>query len=45
MKTITQLFSISLLTLMTACNGQVKKEEKDPVIQQAIGELEGRLNN
>ena len=24
---------------------EVKKEEKDPVIQQAIGELEGRLNN
>jgi tetratricopeptide (TPR) repeat protein len=24
---------------------QVKKEEKDPVIQQAIGELETRLNN
>ena len=24
---------------------QVKKEEKDPVIQQAIGELEERLNN
>lgn len=25
--------------------GEVKKEEKDPVIQQAIVELEGRLNN
>ena len=25
--------------------GQVKKEEKDPVIQKAIGELEERLNN
>jgi Flp pilus assembly protein TadD len=24
---------------------EVKKEEKDPVIQQAIGELEGRLKN
>ncbi|WP_031528668.1 tetratricopeptide repeat protein [Dyadobacter crusticola] len=24
---------------------EVKKEEKDPVIQQAVGELEGRLNN
>jgi tetratricopeptide (TPR) repeat protein len=24
---------------------EVKKEEKDPAIQQAIGELEGRLNN
>jgi len=24
---------------------EVKKEEKDPVIQQAISELEGRLNN
>ncbi|WP_138481036.1 tetratricopeptide repeat protein [Dyadobacter bucti] len=24
---------------------EVKNEEKDPVIQQAIGELEGRLNN
>lgn len=24
---------------------EVKEEEKDPVIQQAIGELEGRLNN
>ncbi|MCE7041171.1 tetratricopeptide repeat protein [Dyadobacter sp. CY312] len=24
---------------------EVKKEEKDPIIQQAIGELEGRLNN
>jgi tetratricopeptide (TPR) repeat protein len=24
---------------------EVKKEEKDPVIQQAIGELEGRLND
>ena len=24
---------------------EVKKEEKDPVIQQAIGELEGRLGN
>lgn len=24
---------------------EVKKEERDPVIQQAIGELEGRLNN
>ena len=46
MKTITQLFSISLLTLMTACNGQVKKEEKEALAKQpgtlvktAVGEI------
>ncbi len=46
MKTITQIFSISLLTLMTACNGQVKKEEKEALAKQpgnivktAIGEI------
>jgi tetratricopeptide (TPR) repeat protein len=41
------------LTLVELCDkeqarkvlSEVKKEEKDPVIQQAIGELEGRLNN
>lgn len=46
MKTMTQIFSISLLTLMTACNGQVKKEEKEALAKQpgnivktAIGEI------
>ncbi|MEP7095367.1 MAG: sorbosone dehydrogenase family protein [Flavobacterium sp.] len=46
MKTVTQIFSISLLTLMTACNGQVKKEEKEAlakqpgnIIKTAIGEI------
>jgi glucose/arabinose dehydrogenase len=46
MKTVTQIFSISLLTLMTACNGQVKKEEKEALAKQpgnivktAIGEI------
>lgn len=46
MKTATQIFSISLLTLMTACNGQVKKEEKETLAKQpgnivktAIGEI------
>jgi glucose/arabinose dehydrogenase len=34
MKTVTQIFSISLLTLMTACNGQVKKEEKEALAKQ-----------
>ncbi|EJL66660.1 PQQ-dependent sugar dehydrogenase [Flavobacterium sp. CF136] len=46
MKTMTQIFSISLLTLMTACNGQVRKEEKEALAKQpgnivktAIGEI------
>lgn len=46
MKTVTQIFSISLLSLMTACNGQVKKEEKEALTKQpgnivktAIGEI------
>lgn len=46
MKTVTQIFSISLLILMTACNGQVKKEEKEALAKQsgnivktAIGEI------
>lgn len=46
MKTATQLFSISLLILMTACNGQVKKEEKEAlakqpgnVVKTAVGEI------
>jgi len=46
MKRVTQIFSISLLTLMTACNGQVKKEEKEALAKQpgnivktAIGEI------
>ena len=46
MKTVTQIFSISLLTLMTACNGQVRKEEKEALAKQpgnivktAIGEI------
>jgi len=46
MRNITQLFSISLLTVLTACNGQVKKEEKETLAKQpntivktAIGDL------
>jgi len=46
MKTAKQLFSISLLILMTACNGQVKKEEKEAlakqpgnVVKTAVGEI------
>jgi glucose/arabinose dehydrogenase len=46
MKTIRQIFSISLVSLMTACNGQVKKEEKEAlakqpgnVVKTAIGEI------
>lgn len=46
MKTTAQLFSISLLAIMTACNGQVKKEEKETLAKQpntivktAIGDL------
>ncbi|WP_264535130.1 PQQ-dependent sugar dehydrogenase [Flavobacterium sp. N1736] len=46
MKTTIQLFSVSLLTLMTACNGQVKKEEKEALAKQpanivktAIGDI------
>jgi glucose/arabinose dehydrogenase len=46
MKNTTQLFSISLLAILTACNGQVKKEEKEALAKQpniivktAIGDL------
>ena len=46
MKTTAQIFSISLLAIMTACNGQVKKEEKETLAKQpniivktAIGDL------
>ena len=46
MKTTAQIFSISLLAIMTACNGQVKKEEKEALAKQpniivktAIGDL------
>jgi len=46
MKTTTQIFSLSLLAIMTACNGQVKKEEKEALAKQpniivktAIGDL------
>lgn len=46
MKTATQLFSIALLSIMTACNGQVKKEEKEAlakqpgnVVKTAIGDI------
>ncbi|MDW8849355.1 sorbosone dehydrogenase family protein [Flavobacterium sp. MMLR14_040] len=46
MKTATQLLSISLLIIMTACNGQVKKEEKEALAKQpgnivktAVGEI------
>ncbi|SHG92080.1 Glucose/arabinose dehydrogenase, beta-propeller fold [Flavobacterium frigidimaris] len=46
MKTTAQLYSISLLAIMTACNGQVKKEEKETLAKQpntivktAIGDL------
>lgn len=46
MKNTTQLFSISLLAILTACNGQVKKEEKEAlakqlnvVVKTAIGDL------
>jgi glucose/arabinose dehydrogenase len=46
MKNTVQLLSISLLTILTACNGQVKKEEKDAlakqpanVVKTAIGDL------
>lgn len=46
MKTVTQILSILLLTLITACNGQVKKEEKEALVKQpgnivktAIGEI------
>ncbi|KQO33338.1 L-sorbosone dehydrogenase [Flavobacterium sp. Leaf82] len=46
MKTTAQIFSISLLAILTACNGQVKKEEKEAlakqpntVVKTAIGDL------
>jgi len=46
MKTAIQTFSISLLTIITACNGQVKKEEKealakqpDIVVKTAVGDI------
>lgn len=46
MKTAIQFLSLSLLTIMTACNGQVKKEEKEAlakqpanVVKTAVGEL------
>jgi len=46
MKTTAQIFSISLLTILTACNGQVKKEEKealakqpDIIVKTAIGDI------
>ncbi|MEP7094072.1 MAG: sorbosone dehydrogenase family protein [Flavobacterium sp.] len=46
MKIITQISSVILLTLLTACNGQVKKEEKEALAKQpgnivktAIGEI------
>jgi len=46
MKRSLPLFSISLLALMTACNGQVKKEEKEAlskqpgnIVKTAIGDL------
>ena len=46
MKNSLPLFSISLLILMTACNGQVKKEEKEAlakqpgnVVKTAIGDI------
>lgn len=46
MKTTAQIFSISLLAIMTACNGQVKKEEKETLAKQpniivktAIGDI------
>lgn len=46
MKNTTQLFSISLLAILTACNGQVKKEEKEAlakqpnvVVKTAVGDL------
>lgn len=46
MKKSLSLFSIPLLALMTACNGQVKKEEKealakqsDNIVKTAIGDL------
>jgi glucose/arabinose dehydrogenase len=34
MKTTIQFLSLSLLTIMTACNGQVKKEEKEALAKQ-----------
>ncbi len=46
MKTTIQLLSLSLLTVMTACQGQVKKEEKEAlakqpptVVKTAIGDI------
>ncbi|MFH7017892.1 PQQ-dependent sugar dehydrogenase [Flavobacterium sp. FlaQc-47] len=46
MKTTAQIFSLSLLAIMTACNGQVKKEDKEALAKQpnvtvktAIGDL------
>ena len=46
MKTTIQFLSLSLLTIMTACNGQVKKEEKEAlakqpanVVKTAIGDI------
>jgi glucose/arabinose dehydrogenase len=46
MKNTTHLFSISLFTILTACQGQVKKEEKEAlskqpptVVKTAIGDL------
>ena len=46
MKNTTPLFSISLLAILTACNGQVKKEEKEAlskqpntIVKTAVGDL------
>ncbi|KFF05298.1 PQQ-dependent sugar dehydrogenase [Flavobacterium reichenbachii] len=46
MKTIIPLFTAALLALMTSCNGQVKKEEKEAlaaqpgnIVKTAIGDL------
>ena len=46
MRTATQLFTISLLIILTACNGQIKKEEKEAlakqpgnVVKTAVGDL------
>jgi glucose/arabinose dehydrogenase len=46
MKTTAQIFSLSLLAIITSCNGQVKKEEKEALAKQpnitvktAIGDL------
>jgi len=45
MKTVTQLFSLSLLMLVTACNGQVSKEEKEALANQPASVVKTAIGN